>query len=770
MGGGGKRRPSNRNVNNNNNTTNNNNSGNRNRSNSGGKSRGGVSASARIRNTLFVEGGVLSDWSPGSSHPPGRNVNKNAKSALRNGNDNQKKAPSANKNAPRKSIGNTFGYTYPTVEPQENFHPGFSAVPNNGEKTSDELQPLVLVDSKEESLVVAYSDESSALQPRKVDFTYEYGSSFVLGDSSHRGLGFNDEYEANPSGIASSSKQMEEEGEEGFYFSSSSSDEEMDADESISREVGERIMDDAYPAKTNLGSFSAKRNSGSYSAKRNSGSYSAKRNSGFVSIGGVKLFTEDISDEETDGNDDGESLDDHSSGSSESEPSDEQSDSDVSGDTSSSDLEIDEEVAEDYLEGIGGSMKILDAKWLRKRDLGDSEDTSSSSSIDETVEKLGGIALQEASMEYGMDPKARKKSLDDFMFVKDPRTLYPRKKHVSRLPRSWPSEAQRSKGSRRFPGMKKKHRKEGIAQKRRERMRRRGVVLEKINMILEEIVLDGTDLFHFDPMHSRDCAQVRRLASIYRLHSGCRSCGKLSFVTVTRTKDTCMPSAADKVRLQKLIGAANEDSDFAVVERSNSKSANADRSKKKNTMRGSGGKRASFAKQPVSFVSSGLMESETAETHVVEDKEANGTDEGKDPSSSGKVGAFEEHTRGFGSKMMAKMGFVEGGGLGKDGQGMAAPIEVVQRPKSLGLGVDFSNVSPNGDSVKSKPESSKPSGKHANSQSFGAFEKHTKGFGSKMMAKMGFVEGTGLGRDSQGITNPLVAVRRPKARGLGAKV
>jgi G patch domain-containing protein 2 len=37
------------------------------------------------------------------------------------------------------------------------------------------------------------------------------------------------------------------------------------------------------------------------------------------------------------------------------------------------------------------------------------------------------------------------------------------------------------------------------------------------------------------------------------------------------------------------------------------------------------------------------------------------------------------------------------------------------------------------------------------------------------MVKMGFVPGSGLGKDDQGIATPLTAVRRPKSRGLGAK-
>ena len=50
-------------------------------------------------------------------------------------------------------------------------------------------------------------------------------------------------------------------------------------------------------------------------------------------------------------------------------------------------------------------------------------------------------------------------------------------------------------------------------------------------------------------------------------------------------------------------------------------------------------------------------------------------------SSSSKVGAFELHIMGLGSKIMAKMWYVEGPGLSKDDQGVADPIKALQRPK-----------------------------------------------------------------------------------------
>ncbi|GFS41686.1 D111/G-patch domain-containing protein [Actinidia rufa] len=299
---------------------------------------------------------------------------------------------------------------------------------------------------------------------------------------------------------------------------------------------------------------------------------------------------------------------------------------------------------------------------------------------------------------------------------------------------------------------------------------------------------------------------VQRLAAIYRLGSGCQGSGKKRFVTVMRTQQTCMPSSSDKLRLEKvpspntalslffflcillhcsqpkiiaaytfqLIRAGDEDADFAF---NSVKSVKGERNRSKKAVKGNGlsllgelqstsrkslnnsanyrasgeaskkkrnGKAVSFSSQPISFVSSGILQSETMEIRTIDSKETNETSQdNKGVGSSSTYGAFELHTTGFGSKMMAKMGFVEGGGLGKDGQGRAEPIEAIQRPKSLGLGAESSGTS----STLLKTETKK-FGKNE-PKGFASFEKHTKGFGSKMMAKMGFVEGMGLGRDSQ---------------------
>ncbi|CAN1764654.1 Zinc finger CCCH-type with G patch domain-containing protein [Linum perenne] len=598
--------------------------------------------------------------------------------------------------------------------------------------TIDATHPIALFKSHK-TPVVAYLDENPTSEPQNQNVTYDYASNFTVNDSLHRGLGFHDELEEIPGGIESSSKQTEEIEQEGPPFESSPSEKEMDADDPLDNDVGED-MDGLDSTE----------------------SYTKVKNPAFLSVGGIRLYTHDISDEE-------ESLNDDSS---ESEQEQEESSvSDDSENTSDSDLDLDDKVAEDYLEGIGGSGCVKDAKWLMEHDLDDSEEDSSSSSgdFDETREKLSGISLQEASMGYGMTtPRPRYKipssgrdswssGFDDIMFVKDPRTASGKKKHVAQLPQSWPA-AQKSKRCRNYPGEKKKLRKEMIAEKRRVRMLQRGVDLEKINM-------------------------VKRLAAIYCLRSGAQGSGKKRFVTVMRTQHTSMPSANDRVRIERRIKNNPKGSGLSTLElpsriKQTRKSSN--RQSNIISMK-QGGRKADYASQPVSFVSCGMIQSkvDADNTTVDPNEKQEAYDEKALVIDSAKVGAFELHTKGFGSKMMAKMGYIEGAGLGKDGQGMAAPIQAIQRPKSLGLGVQFSNTDVE-QPAKAERQSARntagpPSARKSGGQGLGDFERHTKGFGSKMMARMGFTEGSGLGKDSQGMVNPLVAVRRPKARGLGAK-
>ena len=77
--------------------------------------------------------------------------------------------------------------------------------------------------------------------------------------------------------------------------------------------------------------------------------------------------------------------------------------------------------------------------------------------------------------------------------------------------------------------------------------------------------------------------------------------------------------------------------------------------------------------------------------------------------------------------------------------------------------VDFERVSEDANDDPRRAPPSTPA-----SEDFGAFEAHTRGIGGRLLARMGFTPGSGLGRNNQGIAAAPVAEERPKRAGLGA--
>ncbi|KAI4380602.1 hypothetical protein MLD38_006775 [Melastoma candidum] len=703
----------------------------------GGRGRGRGGVSLAIREGLFVDGGVLSDWQLDTPSPPqpfsrgGRRTSGGSKGGSFEGHRGRRVSEimwrettgGSNRTVNSLKIGNldggvssgskwvqkkgrarAYGYQYPSIELQGGSLQEPSTEVSGGDM--GDSQDFSLRGS-EETTIIAYEDEiPSSVSPLPC-VTYDCSYDFIMGDSSHRGLGYEEDVVVGEA----SSEQMKltEESKNDL----SASDTPKDIREGSGSGCSLK-MEKSLPKRL-----------------------SSRNDPAFLSIGGIKLYTQDISHYEDDDEDNEcsseESLESEMSSGEESVQS---SESDGSEDEFDSGSSVDDDVVADYLEGVGGCDTLLDgANWLVE-EIPDDSDDSSSDDITDAMEKLGGIALQEASMEYGLQKNFHSShksvvsgrdywssAMDAYVSVKDPRALISKKGRVSQFPQSWPSKSQ-SKTLKNYPGAKKWVRKEAIAAKRRNRMMLRGVDLEQINTKLEQIVLDGVDMYSFQPMHPRDCSQIQRLAAIYRLRSSSQGSGKKRFVTVARSQHTSMPSSSDKVRLEKLIGLG-DDADYPMVDveplrsgggrkstkgtptgsnprpqgitpgsRRKSSWSSANRSGGGETGIGRGKKKGPLTNLSVRFVSSGVMQSETTTDLVTPPVNREGKNVNKEVRRSlvhdtKEFGAFEVHTKGFGSKMMAKMGFVEGQGLGRDGGGMAAPIQVVQRPRSLGLGMNF---------------------------------------------------------------------------------
>ncbi|CAM6067396.1 unnamed protein product [Sphagnum tenellum] len=369
--------------------------------------------------------------------------------------------------------------------------------------------------------------------------------------------------------------------------------------------------------------------------------------------------------------------------------------------------DVSDEMAEDYLSNVGVGLGSLDASWLLRdklfehvpiedmvlQGLEDERDTTHASSASE----LSGFSGQSSS------PGLYSCLVLSSNLISSRLGLY------GHLARFW-FQSHCALRWLSITGEKKRQRKEQIAAKRQIRAQCRGFDLAAVNAALEEVVTKSVDIFAFEPMEDRDRAQIHKLASIYRLKSSSQGSGKRRFVVVTHTRHTSLPTGIDKERLLFMLGQGAEvgmpDSSRAMTSKGHKMVKKSNGHGQRSTEKRGQGTTA-YASKPMSFVSSGIIRSEEESPSLVvtsgfplgshalgvtekgerSSKEAAGLTEIKDIAVvASAIGTFEAHTRGFGSRMMSKMGFQEGQGLGKDGQGIASPVEAVKRPKSLGLG------------------------------------------------------------------------------------
>jgi hypothetical protein len=275
-------------------------------------------------------------------------------------------------------------------------------------------------------------------------------------------------------------------------------------------------------------------------------------------------------------------------------------------------------------------------------------------------------------------------------------------------------------------GRKKREKKKKVLQRRLEKANNRGFELHYLNEKIHNFVVQEKDMEAFPPMSKFEQRQIQKLASLYGCSVTRQGSGNKKICILHSSKRTHIPSGKEKEEMNRMLALEKHN----PLNKHKHHSQSPINTKKKNI-------------GPVNFVSTGFINP----SDKIEEKEQK-IDEISQSPIENEIG--EVNNSAAPSQIMT---------TAKTAKAMEKKRRKELRRKAIREGKDREKTigSPGG-----------PRGSVNCATSFGAFEKHTSGVGSKLLAKWGFEHGSGLGKNGRGMQTPIQVESRPKRLGLGA--
>jgi hypothetical protein len=274
-------------------------------------------------------------------------------------------------------------------------------------------------------------------------------------------------------------------------------------------------------------------------------------------------------------------------------------------------------------------------------------------------------------------------------------------------------------------GRHKRENKKKTKAKRLQRMLSRGFSLQYIDEMIHDFVREGNDMYVLPQMTKGEAEQVRKLASLYKCKfslQGTSGKGKKTknMPVLVATNESAIPSgnlAEERSRMFALEAAALRQFDHPQMH--------------KGTKAKKGNQASHGVKEKINFISDGHVHPSDP---IKREKDENLPKNEDVPSQNEAKKILQPSLETKPMAMMTK-----------------ADVKALARKRK-------------------KDERRKESSKLSTQAPYASFEKHTTGIGSKLLSKWGFEKGVhaGLGKQNDGIAEPIKVLTRPKGLGLGA--